>query len=154
MEPPTILILCTGNSCRSHLAEGILRTALGPAATVASAGSNPTCTVHPMAIEVMAEIGVDISAQSSQHIDEFADVELDVVVTVCNRAADSCPIFRGTTRVIHHAFDDPPKLAAGAETEEEALEPYRRVRDEIRAFVSSLPEGLMLPSRTQRTGRR
>jgi|AP95_1055475.scaffolds.fasta_scaffold02775_4 arsenate reductase len=155
MTPPAprVLFLCTGNSCRSQMAEGWARHLKAGEIEAFSAGIE-TRGLNARAVRVMAEAGVDISAQSSQHIDEFADVELDVVVTVCNRAADSCPIFRGTTRVIHHAFDDPPKLAAGAETEEEALAPYRRVRDEIRAFVSSLPEGLMLPSRTQRTGRR
>ena len=129
MERPTILILCTGNSCRSHLAEGILRAALGPAATVASAGSNPTCTVHPMAIEVMAEIGIDISAHTSKHLGEFLNREVHTVITVCGHADAACPIFPGQAAKHHWPFDDPAK-AKGTEAEIRAT--FRRVRDEIR----------------------
>ena len=128
MEPPTILILCTGNSCRSHLAEGILRAALGPAATVASAGSNPTCTVHPMAIEVMAEIGIDISGHTSKHLSEFLEKEVHTVITVCGHADAACPIFPGQAAKHHWPFDDPAK-AKGTEAEIRAT--FRRVRDEI-----------------------
>jgi arsenate reductase len=99
--------------------------------------------LNPHAVAVMAQVGVDISCQRSQHIDEFSDVELDIVVTVCDRAAESCPIFPGATRVVHRAFDDPPRLAAEAATEAEGLVFYRRVRDEIRSFVESLPEAIL-----------
>jgi arsenate reductase len=98
--------------------------------------------LNPRAVQVMAEVGVDITSQKSQHIDEFRDAEIDYVVTVCDNAAESCPVFPAKVRVVHHAFDDPPKLARDAATEEEALAPYRRVRDEIKEFVVSLPEGL------------
>ena len=129
MEPPTILILCTGNSCRSHLAEGILRAALGPAATVASAGSNPTCTVHPMAIEVMAEIGIDISAHTSKHLGEFLNREMHTVITVCGHVDAACPIFPGQAAKHHWPFDDPAKVEGDYE---QKLTIFRRVRDEIR----------------------
>jgi arsenate reductase len=98
--------------------------------------------LNPNAVKVMAEAGVDISGHRSQHVDEFAGVEFDYVVTVCGHANENCPVFRGDAKVVHVGFDDPPKLAEGAASEEEALDCYRRVRDEIRAFVEGLPEGL------------
>ena len=98
--------------------------------------------LNPNAVKVMAEAGVDITTQRSQHIDELSDVALDVVVTVCDNAAEACPLFPGKVRVVHHAFDDPPRLAAEAKTEEEALGHYRRVRDEIRAYVETLPKAV------------
>ena len=98
--------------------------------------------LNPKAVQVMAEAGVDISGHRSQHIDEFGDVELDYVITVCGHAHESCPVFPGKTKVTHVGFDDPPRLAKEAATEEEAIEHYRRVRDEIRAFVETLPESL------------
>jgi arsenate reductase len=98
--------------------------------------------LNPNAVQVMAEAGIDISAHRSQHVDEFADVEFDHVITVCGHANENCPVFRGKARVTHVGFDDPPRLAADAATEEEALSHYRRVRDEIRAFVQRLPESL------------
>ena len=130
MAKPLILILCTGNSCRSHLAEGILRPAVGEAAEVASAGSDPAGYVHPMAVEVMKEIEIDISAHTSKHLDEFLQREVHTVITVCGNADQACPIFPGQAEKHHWPFDDPAK-AAGSEEEIRAV--FRRVRDEIRA---------------------
>ncbi|HIG81262.1 MAG TPA: arsenate reductase ArsC [Verrucomicrobiales bacterium] len=131
MTPSTklILILCTGNSCRSHLAEGILRAALGDAAIVASAGSNPTGTVHPMAIEVMAEIGIDIRTHTSKHLNEFLEKKVHTVITVCGHADAACPVFPGQAAKHHWPFDDPAKAEGN---EEEIRATFRRVRDEIR----------------------
>lgn len=130
MAKPLILILCTGNSCRSHLAEGILRAAAGEAAEVASAGSDPAGYVHPMAVEVMKEIEIDISAHTSKHLDEFLQREVHTVITVCGNADQACPIFPGQAEKHHWPFDDPAK-ATGIEEEIRAV--FRRVRDEIRA---------------------
>jgi len=130
MAKPLILILCTGNSCRSHLAEGILRAAVGEAAEVASAGSDPAGYVHPMAGEVMKEIEIDISAHTSKHLDEFLQREVHTVITVCGNADQACPIFPGQAEKHHWPFDDPAK-ATGSEEEIRAV--FRRVRDEIRA---------------------
>ena len=136
-----ILFLCTGNSCRSQMAKGWARHLKGNQFEAYSAGVE-THGLNPNAVKVMAEVGVDISSHKSQHIDEFQDVELDHVITVCGHAHESCPIFPGATKVSHKGFDDPPQLAKEAATEEEALDCYRRVRDEIRAYVESLPESL------------
>ncbi|MFW5830158.1 MAG: arsenate reductase ArsC [Planctomycetota bacterium] len=140
-----ILFLCTGNSCRSRMAEGWCRHLKGDRISACSAGIE-THGLNPNAVKVMAEAGVDISGQRSQHIDEFADTHLDVVVTVCGHANEHCPIFPGATRVVHVGFDDLPKLAkealATGASEDEALEHYRRVRDEIRAFIETLPAAL------------
>ena len=136
-----VLFLCTGNSCRSQMAEGWARRLRGDAIEPYSAGVE-THGLDPLAVKVMAEAGIDISGQRSKHVDEVKDVEFDCVVTVCDRARESCPLFLGRSgkaKVIHVGFDDPPKLAGDAETEEEALNCYRRVRDEIRAFVETLP---------------
>ena len=130
MAKPLILILCTGNSCRSHLAEGILQAAVGESAEVASAGSNPAGYVHPMAVEVMKEIEIDISAHTSKHLDEFLQQEVHTVITVCGNADQACPIFPGQAEKHHWPFDDPAK-ATGSEEEIRAV--FRRVRDEIRA---------------------
>ena len=130
MAKPLILILCTGNSCRSHLAEGILRAAVGEAAEVASAGSDPAGYVHPMAVEVMKEIEIDISAHTSKHLDEFLQQEVHTVITVCGNADQACPIFPGQAEKHHWPFDDPAKATG---SEEEILAEFRRVRDEIRA---------------------
>ena len=137
-----MLFLCTGNSCRSQLAEGWTRHLKRGQIEAFSAGIE-THGLNPHAVAVMAEVGVDISSQRSQHIDEFSAIELDVVVTVCDHAAESCPIFPGATRVIHRAFDDPPRLATAAATRVEDLVFYRRVSDEIRSFVESLPEAIL-----------
>lgn len=125
---PTILILCTGNSCRSHLAEGILRRALGTNYNVASAGSKPAGYVHPLGIKAMAEIGIDISAHTSKHMDEFLNQNVETVITVCGNADQACPIFPGQLNRHHWGFDDP---AHATGTEEEIMNVFRRVRDEI-----------------------
>jgi arsenate reductase len=123
------------------MAEGWARHLKGGEIEAYSAGIE-THGLNPNAVRVMAEAGVDISRQRSQHIDEFMDVPLDHVITVCGHAHESCPVFPGSTKVTHVGFDDPPRLAKDAATEEEALNHYRRVRDEIRAFVETLPEAL------------
>jgi arsenate reductase len=136
-----ILFLCTGNSCRSQMAEGWARHLKADVFEAYSAGVE-THGLNPNAVRVMAEAGVDISGHRSQHIDEFREIELDHVITVCGHAHESCPVFPGKTKVTHVGFDDPPRLAKEAATEEEALNHYRRVRDEIKAFVETLPEAL------------
>ena len=136
-----ILFLCTGNSCRSQMAEGWAHALKGDVIEAFSAGIE-THGLNPNAVKVMAEAGVDISRQRSKHVDELKDVAFDYVVTVCDNANESCPLFPGKTKVVHVGFDDPPRLAKDAKTEEEALTHYRRVRDEIRAFVETLPDSL------------
>jgi arsenate reductase len=136
-----VLFLCTGNSCRSQMAEGWARQLKGDVIEPYSAGIAPH-EIDPRAVQVMAEAGVDISQQKPKHVDALAHVDLDCVVTVCGHAHEHCPIFPGRTPVVHVGFDDPPRLALAAETEEQALAHYRRVRDEIRAFVVALPESL------------
>ena len=127
--PPLILILCTGNSCRSHLAEGILREALGDAYRVASAGSKPSGFIHPMAVQVMQEIGLDISGHRSKHLNEFlGQTTVETVITVCGNAAQACPLFPGQINRHHWGFDDPAQATG---TDEEKLAVFRRVRDEI-----------------------
>ncbi len=138
---PKVLFLCTGNSCRSQMAEGWARHLKGDTLDPYSAGIE-THGLNSRAVVAMAEVGVDISQHRSTHLDELADVDFDYVVTVCSHAHESCPIFPGKAQVIHIGFDDPPALARDASTEEEAMAPYRRVRDEIRAFVTTLPETL------------
>ena len=133
-----VLFLCTGNSCRSQMAEGWARALVGERIDAVSAGVE-THGLNPNAVKVMAEAGVDISGHRSTHVDEFKDAHFDVVITVCDNARESCPVFPGETKKIHVGFDDPPALAKEAKTEEEALGHYRRVRDEIRAFVETLP---------------
>lgn len=133
-----ILFLCTGNSCRSQMAEGWARYLKSDRFEAFSAGIE-THGLSPNAVRVMAEAGVDISGHRSKHVDDLKGVEFDYVVTVCGHANEHCPLFPGKTRVIHVGFDDPPRLAADARSEAERLAPYRRVRDEIRAFVESLP---------------
>jgi arsenate reductase len=136
-----ILFLCTGNSCRSQMAEGFARALKGDRIEPYSAGTAPK-GLDPRAVRVMAEAGVDISGQRSKPMAEFRGREFDFVVTLCDGARESCPILPGSARIIHAGFADPPALAAGAHSEEEALAHYRRVRDQIRAFVEKLPEGL------------
>lgn len=128
MNKPTILILCTGNSCRSHLAEGILRQALGDGFHVASAGSKPAGYVHPLAVKAMSELGIDISTHHSKHLNEFLQQEVETVITVCGNADQACPVFPGQVNRHHWGFDDP---AHATGTEEEQLQVFRRVRDEI-----------------------
>ncbi|MEN6497587.1 MAG: arsenate reductase ArsC [Thermoguttaceae bacterium] len=136
-----ILFLCTGNSCRSQMAEGWARHLKGDQLEVYSAGIE-THGLNPRAVEVMGEAGVDISGHRSKHVDDLRGIEFDYVVTVCGHANEHCPLFPGKARVVHVGFDDPPKLAATATTDEERWASYRRVRDEIRAFVETLPESL------------
>jgi arsenate reductase len=141
MQKIKILFLCTGNSCRSQMAEGWARTLKADVLEPYSAGIE-IHGMNPRAMRVMAEAGADISAQRSKHVDELKDVPFDYVVTVCDHAAESCPLFPGKARIIHHSFEDPPRLAKTAATEDEALGHYRRVRDEIRKFIESLPQAL------------
>jgi len=136
-----VLFLCTGNSCRSQMAEGWARHLKSDAIEAYSAGIE-THGLNPHAVRVMAEAGVDISGHRSKHLDELKGITFDYVVTVCDHAHESCPHFPGQTKIVHVGFDDPPKLAKEAGTEEEALDGYRRVRDEIKAFVATLPDAL------------
>jgi len=136
-----ILFLCTGNSCRSQMAEGWTRHLKGDQIEPYSAGIEAH-GLNPDAVQVMIEAGVDISGQRSKLVGEYRGVEFDYVVTVCDNAHQSCPVFPGRAKVIHVGFDDPPRLAANAKTESERLAPYRRVRDEIRRFVETLPDAL------------
>ncbi len=126
-----ILFLCTGNSCRSQMAEGWTRKLKGDLIEARSAGIEPK-GLDPRAVAAMREAGVDISGHRSKHVDELMGQDFDYVVTVCGHAKESCPVFPGKTKVVHRGFEDPPKLALGARTEEEAMAHYRRVRDEIR----------------------
>jgi arsenate reductase (thioredoxin) len=136
-----ILFLCTGNSCRSQMAEAWTRHMKGDEFDAYSAGVQ-TEAVDPKATKAMAEVGLDISKQKSKDVDTFRDLEFDYVITLCDNARESCPYFPAKTKVIHKGFDDPPKLAEDAKNEEEAMAHYRRVRDEIRKFVETLPEQL------------
>jgi arsenate reductase (thioredoxin) len=136
-----ILFLCTGNSCRSQMAEGWTRFLKRESIEPYSAGIE-THGLNPSAVKVMAESGVDISQNESKLLSALEGIDFDYVITVCDNAHESCPVFTGVTTVIHVGFDDPPRLAQSSQTEEEALSHYRRVRDEIREFVMSLPESI------------
>lgn len=137
-----ILFLCTGNSCRSQMAEGWARELKSDRIEPYSAGIE-THGLNRNAVKVMSESGVDISRQRSKHVSELAGIEFDLVITVCDHAAEHCPVFPGEAKVVHQGFDDPPRLAERATTEQEALDHYRRVRDEIRAFVETLPDSIV-----------
>lgn len=137
-----ILFLCTGNSCRSQMAEGWVRELKGDVIEAYSAGIE-THGLNPNAVKVMAEAGVDISSHRSKLVGELKDLNFDYVVTVCDHASENCPVFAGSAKVVHIGFDDPPKLAKEAGNEEQALNCYRRVRDEIMVFVQRLPEVLL-----------
>jgi arsenate reductase len=141
MQKLKVLFLCTGNSCRSQMAEGWTHRLKGDVIEPYSAGIEPH-DLDPRAVQVMVEAGVDISRQRSKHVDELRAIQFDYVVTVCDQAHESCPLFPGRTKVVHVGFDDPPRLAKQTKDEREALSHYRRVRDEIRRFVESLPESL------------
>ncbi len=137
-----ILFLCTGNSCRSQMAEGWARHLKSDVIDAYSAGIQ-THGLNPHAVKVMAEEGVDISGQISKNVNDLIDVPFDAVVTVCGHAHETCPAWLGKkTRIVHVGFDDPPKLAQSAKTADEALNHYRRVRDEIRAYIETLPQAL------------
>ena len=139
-----ILFLCTGNSCRSQMAEGFARHLIGDVVIPLSAGIEAK-GLDPYSVRVMKESGVDISGQHSKKIDEFIGIELDYCVTLCGHAEENCPVFPAKTKIIHRGFDDPPKLAANAKSEEETIDHYRRVRDEIRKYIEILPESLLRP---------
>jgi len=136
---PTILILCTGNSCRSHIGEGFLRAALGEVANVQSAGSNPAGYVHPLAVRVMAEAAIDISGHRSKHLSEFLEQRVDTVITVCGNADQACPIFPGQLNRHHWPFFDPAKATG---SEEEIINRFRKVRDEMRRVFDAYAAGL------------
>lgn len=137
MAKMKVLFLCTGNSCRSQMAEGWARALKAGEVEAYSAGISPG-GLNERAVRVMGEAGVDVSRQRSKHVSELAGVAFDFVVTVCGHAHESCPAFPGKTAVVHVGFDDPPALARESRSEEEALGHYRRVRDEIRAFVEGM----------------
>ena len=141
MQKLKVLFLCTGNSCRSQMAEGWARALKADVIEPYSAGTEPH-GMNKLAMRAMAEAGVDIGRQWSKHVNELSSVPFDYVVTVCDSANETCPVFPGRVKRVHVGFDDPPRLARGAKTDEEALVHYRSVRDEIKAFVQSLPKGL------------
>jgi arsenate reductase len=136
-----LLFLCTGNSCRSQMAEGWARHLKGDEIEAYSAGIEKH-GLNPNAVKVMAEAGVDISGHHSKTLEDLDGVPFDVVVTVCGHAHETCPVFPRQARVVHVGFDDPPRLARGETDPEQALAHYRRVRDEIRAFVETLPQAV------------
>ena len=136
-----ILFLCTGNSCRSQMAEGWARHLKSNSIQAFSAGLEAN-GLNLKAVQVMQEEGVDITQQKSQRIEEVETIPFDFVITVCGHADKNCPVFSCSTRVIHRGFDDPPKLEKKAKNEKEALSHYRRVRDEIKAYIETLPEEL------------
>lgn len=133
-----ILILCTGNSCRSHMAEGILRNVAEDLFDIQSAGSKPAGYVHPNAIKALQEIGIDISSHRSKHLDQFLDTGITTVITVCDNANDSCPMFPGQVTRYHWGFEDPPHARREGESEMDA---FRRVRDEIRLVFEAYASG-------------
>jgi arsenate reductase (thioredoxin) len=133
-----ILFLCTGNSCRSQMAEGFACHFYGDRFDVFSAGTEVK-GLNPFAVKVMKEVGIDISNQYSKTIQELTEKEFDYVITLCDDAAENCPVFLARVKLIHHPFDDPPKFAAGVKTENEILFHYRRVRDEICKYIEMLP---------------
>ncbi|PTN32797.1 arsenate reductase ArsC [Desulfonatronum sp. SC1] len=142
MAKMQILFLCTGNSCRSQMAEGWARHLRSESIDAYSAGIERH-GLNPLAVKVMAEAGVDISGFRSKTVDELPEQEFDYVITLCGHAQETCPFFPAKTKRLHVGFDDPPKLAEQAQNEEEALTHYRRVRDKIRDYVQSLPASLL-----------
>ena len=146
-----VLFLCTGNACRSQMAEGWAR-ALRSGSIEASSAGIERHGLNPSAVKVMSEAGVDISAHRSKTLDDLSEAAFDYVVTVCGLAHETCPRFPGNAKLIHVGFDDPPRLARQAKTEEEALPHFRRVRDEIRHFVERLPDALEELWKSQRQG--
>ncbi|MCH2613185.1 MAG: arsenate reductase ArsC [Opitutales bacterium] len=143
MEKKRVLILCTGNSCRSHMAEGILRNVAGDLFEVHSAGSQPAGYVHPKAITALEEIGIDISSHESKHMDQFLDRDIQTVITVCGNADQACPVYPGQLNRYHWGFDDPAKVE---ESESEIVNAFRRIRDQIKlvfeAYAHGYREGL------------
>lgn len=139
-KKPSVLFLCTGNSCRSQMAEGWLRALRGDQFEVYSAGIE-THGLNSHAVAVMAEAGVDISQQQSKLLADVA-LQPDILITVCGHADETCPMLAAQTRKLHVGFDDPPRLAKTAETPEQALDHYRRVRDDIKHFVEAIDDYL------------
>lgn len=135
---PKILILCTGNSCRSHMAEGILRAAAGDLFEVYSAGSKPKGAVHPLAIEVLAEINIDIADHSSDHLDRYLNAGINTVITVCDNAQEACPVFPNSPRTYHWSFEDPPHAVREGESE---IEAFRRIRNQIKLVFEAYANG-------------
>lgn len=131
-----ILFLCTGNSCRSQMAEGLMRHLRGEEFEIFSAGSEPK-GIHPLAIEVMMEIGIDISTQRSKHLDEYAEERFDYIITLCDDAAATCPMFLGDGKILHRGFPDP---ATAEGSREDKLQMFRRVRDELKEFILSFSD--------------
>ena len=138
-EKPLVLILCTGNSCRSHMAEGFLQAAAGDMLDVHSAGSKPAGFVHPLAIKVMGEVGIDISQHTSKHMNDYLSRKVRTVITVCGNADQACPMYPGQVSRYHWGFDDP---AHAKGTEDQVLSEFRRVRDEIRKVFEAYAVGL------------
>lgn len=138
MKKPKILILCTGNSCRSHMAEGILRASAGDLMEVYSAGSKPAGYVHPSAIAALQEIGIDLSGHTSKPLDQFLEVGIDTVITVCGNADQACPSFPGQVHRYHWGFEDPPHARREGESEMDA---FRRIRDEIEKVFTAYAAG-------------
>lgn len=138
MEKQKVLILCTGNSCRSHMAEGILRAAAGDLFEVFSAGSNPKGQVHPFAIEALGEIGIDASGHKSEHLDVYMNAGIDTVITVCGKADQACPTFPGKVQRYHWGFEDPPHAVREGESE---LDAFRRIRDQIKLVFEAYAAG-------------
>ena len=134
-----ILFLCTGNSCRSQMAEGWARHLIGDLVEAYSAGIE-THGLNPDAVKVMAEAGVDISSHSSKHVDELKDISFDYVITLCSGADEHCPVFERKAKILHVGFNDPPVLVKSAKSEQEKLDCYRRVRDQIRRYIIKLPD--------------
>jgi arsenate reductase len=141
MRKLKILFLCTGNSCRSQMAEGWARALKSDVIETYSAGIE-THGLNPNAVKVMAEAGIDISQHKSKNVADLFHIPFDCVITVCGHANDHCPLFPGNAKIVHVGFDDPPKLAALLNNDEEKLNCYRRVRDEIKTFIETLPEKL------------
>jgi len=139
MSKPKVLILCTGNSCRSHMAEGILRNAASELIEVASAGSNPSGYVHPKAITVLDEIGIDISSHTSKHMNDFLDQNIHTVITVCGNADQECPTYPGQFHRHHWGFEDP---AHAEGSEDEVMEVFRKVRNEIKLVFEAYAAGI------------
>jgi arsenate reductase len=140
-EKLKILFLCTGNSCRSQMAEGWAKKLKADIIEAYSAGIE-THGLNPHAVQVMSEAKVDISNHRSKHVDELKDIDFDYVITVCDHANEHCPVFSKQAKIIYIGFEDPPKLAQQAKNEKEAIDCYRKVRDEIKSFVEKLPDSL------------
>ena len=137
LTKPNLLFLCTGNSCRSQMAEGWGKDLLSEKYNIYSAGIEKH-GLNPNAVKAMAEQGIDISSHYSKTLDDLKDINFDIVITVCGHADETCPVFPGTVKKLHYGFDDPPKMAANAKTEDEAMQHYRRVCLEIKSFVENI----------------